>query len=128
MASKFVGVSFGKALRAALPIYGGVPGDDLLHDLFPKVVLWLPKHVIRNPSVLQVAGGHRVYLPELRISPLVVPAKAGTHTPRLLVLAMWQMHSNQPSPVLWVPAFAGRPGEVAKSPRQPSTPRPSART
>ena len=27
MASKFVGVSFGKALRAALPIYRGVPGD-----------------------------------------------------------------------------------------------------
>jgi len=36
MASKFVGVSFGKALRAALPIYVVFLGDHHLHDLFPE--------------------------------------------------------------------------------------------
>ena len=35
MASKFVGVRFSQALRAALPIYVVFLGDDRLHDLFP---------------------------------------------------------------------------------------------
>src|SRR5471030_1939893 len=57
MASKFVGVSFGKALRAALPIYVVFLVTICFTIYFPKVVLWLPKQVIpesvgcfKNPS------------------------------------------------------------------------------
>jgi C4-dicarboxylate transporter, DctM subunit len=46
MASKFVGVSFGKALRAALPIYVVFLATITFTIYFPKVVLWLPKHII----------------------------------------------------------------------------------
>jgi TRAP-type C4-dicarboxylate transport system permease large subunit len=46
MASKFVGVSFGKALRAALPIYVVFLVTITFTIYFPKVVLWLPKQVI----------------------------------------------------------------------------------
>src|SRR5471030_2031990 len=46
MASKFVGVSFGKALRAALPIYVVFLVTICFTIYFPKVVLWLPKQVI----------------------------------------------------------------------------------
>jgi TRAP-type C4-dicarboxylate transport system permease large subunit len=46
MASKFVGVSFAKALRAALPIYVVFLVTICFTIYFPKVVLWLPKQVI----------------------------------------------------------------------------------
>jgi TRAP-type C4-dicarboxylate transport system permease large subunit len=46
MASKFVGVGFGKALRAALPIYVVFLLTIAFTIYFPKVVLWLPKQVI----------------------------------------------------------------------------------
>src|SRR6201989_1727744 len=46
MASKFVGVSFGKALRAELPIYVVFLLTICFTIYFPSVVLWLPKHVI----------------------------------------------------------------------------------
>src|SRR5450432_1558716 len=46
MASKLVGVSFGKALRAALPIYVVFLVTICFTIYFPKVVLWLPKQVI----------------------------------------------------------------------------------
>ena len=46
MASKFVGVSFSKALRAALPIYVVFLLTITFTIYFPKVVLWLPKQVI----------------------------------------------------------------------------------
>src|SRR5271169_4274921 len=46
MASKFVGVRFSKALRAALPIYVVFFGTIAFAIYFPKVVLWLPKQVI----------------------------------------------------------------------------------
>src|ERR1700738_1026334 len=46
MASKFVGVSFAKALRAALPIYVVFLITIIFTIYFPSVVLWLPKHVI----------------------------------------------------------------------------------
>jgi C4-dicarboxylate transporter, DctM subunit len=46
MASKFVGVRFGQALRAALPIYGVFFATIAFTIYFPNVVLWLPKHVI----------------------------------------------------------------------------------
>ena len=46
MASKFVGVSFAKALRAALPIYVVFLATITFTIYFPDVVLWLPKHVI----------------------------------------------------------------------------------
>jgi tripartite ATP-independent transporter DctM subunit len=57
MASKFVGVRFSQALRAALPIYVVFFGTIAFAIYFPKVVLWLPKQVIpesvgcfKNPS------------------------------------------------------------------------------
>jgi TRAP-type C4-dicarboxylate transport system permease large subunit len=46
MASKFVGVSFARALRAALPIYVVFFATIGFVIYFPDVVLWLPKHVI----------------------------------------------------------------------------------
>ena len=46
MASKFVGVRFSLALRAALPIYVVFLGTIAFTIYFPKVVLWLPKQVI----------------------------------------------------------------------------------
>jgi len=46
MASKFVGVRFSKALRAALPIYVVFFVTIAFTIYFPAVVLWLPKHVI----------------------------------------------------------------------------------
>src|SRR6202044_3601838 len=57
MASKFVGVRFSKALRAALPIYVVFLVTIAFAIYFPKAVLWLPKQVIpasvgcfKNPS------------------------------------------------------------------------------
>src|SRR5450631_2184429 len=57
MASKFVGVRFSQALRAALPIYVVFLGTIAFAIYLPKVVLWLPKQVIpesvgcfKNPS------------------------------------------------------------------------------
>jgi C4-dicarboxylate transporter DctM subunit len=46
MASKFVGVRFSHALRAALPIYVVFLVTIAFTIFFPKVVLWLPKTVI----------------------------------------------------------------------------------
>ena len=57
MASKFIGVRFSRALRAALPIYVVFLATITFAIYFPKVVLWLPKQVIpesvgcfKNPS------------------------------------------------------------------------------
>jgi TRAP-type C4-dicarboxylate transport system permease large subunit len=46
MASKFVGVRFSLALRAALPIYVVFFVTIAFTIYFPDVVLWLPKHAI----------------------------------------------------------------------------------
>jgi len=46
MASKFVGVRFSQALRAALPIYVVFLTTIVFTIYFPSVVLWLPKQVI----------------------------------------------------------------------------------
>ena len=46
MASKFIGVRFSQALRAALPIYVVFLVTIAFAIYFPKVVLWLPKQVI----------------------------------------------------------------------------------
>jgi TRAP-type C4-dicarboxylate transport system permease large subunit len=46
MASKFVGVRFSHALRAALPIYVVFFVTIAFTIFFPNVVLWLPKQVI----------------------------------------------------------------------------------
>jgi tripartite ATP-independent transporter DctM subunit len=46
MASKFVGVRFSQALRAALPIYVVFLATISFAIYLPEVVLWLPKHVI----------------------------------------------------------------------------------
>jgi TRAP-type C4-dicarboxylate transport system permease large subunit len=57
MASKFIGVRFSLALRAALPIYVVFLATITFAIYFPKVVLWLPKQIIpesvgcfKNPS------------------------------------------------------------------------------
>jgi len=57
MASKFVGVRFSQALRAALPIYVVFFVTIAFMIYFPKVILWLPKQAIpesvgcfKNPS------------------------------------------------------------------------------
>jgi len=57
MASKFVGVRFAQALRAALPIYVVFLITIAFIIYFPKAVLWLPKQVLpesvgcfKNPS------------------------------------------------------------------------------
>src|SRR6188472_936890 len=46
MASKFVGVRFSQALRAALPIYLVFFATIAFCIFFPEVVLWIPKHVL----------------------------------------------------------------------------------
>ena len=85
MASKFVGVRFSKALRAALPIYVVFFATIAFAIYFPeRRTLAAEARYPRIGRMLQVAGGDRVYLPEL-VS-LVVPAKAGTHRPQALVL------------------------------------------
>jgi len=46
MAAKFVGVRFSQALRAALPIYLVFLFTIAFAIFLPKVVLWLPRHVL----------------------------------------------------------------------------------
>ena len=46
MASKFVGVRFSQALRAALPIYVVFLFTITFMIFFPEAVLWLPRHVL----------------------------------------------------------------------------------
>jgi C4-dicarboxylate transporter, DctM subunit len=45
MASKFVDVGFGKALRASLPIYVIFFATIATAIFFPDLILWLPKHL-----------------------------------------------------------------------------------
>jgi C4-dicarboxylate transporter DctM subunit len=46
MASKFVGTTFSRALKAALPIYIIFFATIAFVIFFPSAVLWLPKHVL----------------------------------------------------------------------------------
>jgi tripartite ATP-independent transporter DctM subunit len=46
MASKFIGVRFGKAMFASFPIYIVFFAAILFCIFFPEVVLWLPKHFL----------------------------------------------------------------------------------
>ncbi|MEO8923282.1 MAG: hypothetical protein ABI330_10745, partial [Caldimonas sp.] len=57
MASKFIGVRFGRAMFASLPIYVVFLATIVFCIFLPDVVLWLPKHLLpesvgcfRNPS------------------------------------------------------------------------------
>jgi C4-dicarboxylate transporter, DctM subunit len=57
MASKFVGVPFGRAMLASFPIYFVFFGAIVFCIFFPDIVLWLPKHLLpesvgcfKNPS------------------------------------------------------------------------------
>jgi C4-dicarboxylate transporter DctM subunit len=57
MASKFIGVPFGRAMLASLPIYVVFLAAILFTIFFPDIVLWLPKHFLpesvgcfKNPS------------------------------------------------------------------------------
>src|SRR5205807_87309 len=46
MASKFTGVSFGRAMRSSFPIYVVFFAAIAFTIYFPSVVLWLPKHFL----------------------------------------------------------------------------------
>jgi C4-dicarboxylate transporter DctM subunit len=57
MASKFIGVRFGRAMLASFPIYVVFLAAILFTIFFPEIVLWLPKHFLpesvgcfKNPS------------------------------------------------------------------------------
>ena len=57
MASKFIGVRFGRAMLASFPIYVVFLATILFCIFFPEIVLWLPKQVLpesvgcfKNPS------------------------------------------------------------------------------
>jgi len=57
VASKFVGVDFGRAMRRSLPLYVVFFATISFTVLFPNVVLWLPKQLLpesvgcfKNPS------------------------------------------------------------------------------
>ena len=57
MASKFIGVRFGRAMFASFPIYIVFFATIAFCIFFPEVVLWLPKHLLpesvgcfKNPS------------------------------------------------------------------------------
>ena len=57
VASKFVGVDFGRAMRRSLPLYAVFFATITFTVLFPNVVLWLPKQFLpesvgcfKNPS------------------------------------------------------------------------------
>src|SRR4030088_662061 len=65
MASKFVGVSFAKALRAALPIYVVFLVTICFTIYFPKVLLWLPKQVIpESVGCFKSPAGTRYICPQ----------------------------------------------------------------
>ncbi len=65
MASKFVGVRFSQALRAALPIYVIFLGTIAFCIYFPKAVLWLPKQVIpESVGCFKAPGGTGYICPE----------------------------------------------------------------
>ena len=57
MASKFIGVPFGRAMLASLPIYFVFLATIVFCIFYPEIVLWLPKHLLpesvgcfKNPS------------------------------------------------------------------------------
>jgi tripartite ATP-independent transporter DctM subunit len=57
MASKFIGVPFGRAMLASFPIYVVFLATIVFCIFFPEIVLWLPKHLLpesvgcfKNPS------------------------------------------------------------------------------
>jgi TRAP-type C4-dicarboxylate transport system permease large subunit len=57
MASKFVGIGFGRAMAASLPIYVVFFAAIAFCIVFPDIVLWLPRQLLpesvgcfRNPS------------------------------------------------------------------------------
>ena len=58
MASKFVGVRFGQALRASLSIYIIFFVTIAVAIFFPNVILWLPKHVLpESVGCFKAPGG-----------------------------------------------------------------------
>ncbi len=64
VASKYVGVGFGRALLRSLPLYVVFFLTIAFTVLFPKVVLWLPKHALsRVGRLLQEPDRRGLYLP-----------------------------------------------------------------
>src|SRR5262249_51915738 len=75
VASKFVGVDFGRAMRRSLPLYVVFFATITFTVLFPNVVLWLPKQLLpesvgcfKNPSGTgyRCPGGRGRESPRLR--------------------------------------------------------------
>jgi C4-dicarboxylate transporter, DctM subunit len=65
MSSKFVGVRFSGALRAALPIYVIFFATIAATIFFPDIVLWLPKHVLpESVGCFKAPGGAGYVCPE----------------------------------------------------------------
>ena len=63
MASKFVGVRFSQALKAALPIYVVFLATIVFAIFAPGAILWLPKQVMPRPSAASKSQRHRLHLP-----------------------------------------------------------------
>jgi C4-dicarboxylate transporter, DctM subunit len=58
MSSKFVGVRFSRALKAALPIYVIFFATIAATIFFPDIVLWLPKHILpESVGCFKAPGG-----------------------------------------------------------------------
>ena len=58
MASKFVGVGFGAALKASMPIYLIFFATIAFAIFFPDIILWLPKHVLpESVGCFKAPGG-----------------------------------------------------------------------
>ena len=58
MASKFVGVGFGAALKASMPIYLIFFATIAFAIFFPDIILWLPKHVLpESVGCFKASGG-----------------------------------------------------------------------
>ena len=75
MASKFVGVGFGKALVRSLPIYVVFLATIAFAIFFPTVVLWLPKHLIpESVGLLQESERRRLHLPAVNAASPVPPS------------------------------------------------------
>jgi C4-dicarboxylate transporter DctM subunit len=58
MASKFVNIGFGAALKASLPIYLIFLITIAAAIFFPEVILWLPRHVFpESVGCFKAPGG-----------------------------------------------------------------------
>ncbi len=62
VASKYVGVGFGKAVLRSLPLYVVFFGTIAFTVMFPDIVLWLPKHLLPESVGCFKAPGTAAYI------------------------------------------------------------------